>query len=138
MTNSVKIDPEKALFPISTVAEILQCPQKVLRLYEKSGLVKPARTDGQRRLYSQRDIEHLEFIHYLTHVRRVNIAGVKVVLELLQHLEPAEWESIIGAVEDKVEALPAAIKRVLEQGSDEVVAALESEATTADPDDEAL
>lgn len=134
-SGSLKIDPEKPLFPISTVAEILECPQKVLRLYEKNGLVKPARTDGQRRLYSQRDIEHLEFIHYLTHVRRVNIAGVKVVLELLQHLEPAQWETIIGAVEDKVDALPAEKKQLLERGSEEVVAALESEIPPAEADD---
>lgn len=122
----MRIDPEKPLFPISTVAEILGCPQKLLRLYEKSGLVAPARTDGQRRLYSQRDIEHLEFIHYLTHVRRVNLAGVKVILELLPHLPADSWETVVRGVEEKVENLSEAERRVLAEGSDEVVAALEN------------
>lgn len=121
----MRIDPNRPLFPISTAAEILGCPQKVLRLYEKNGLVLPARTDGKRRLYSQRDIEHLEFIHYLTHVRRVNIAGVKVILELLPEIEPEKWDAIVRGIEEKVEQLSADERRVLEEGSADVVAALE-------------
>ncbi|WP_428269520.1 MerR family transcriptional regulator [Haliangium sp.] len=113
----MRIDPEQPLFPISTVAEIVGCSQKVLRLYEKNDLVKPARSDGQRRLYSQRDIERIEFIHYITHVRNVNIPGVKVILELLQHIEPERWETIIRGVEDQVDALPADEKKAMEQGS---------------------
>jgi DNA-binding transcriptional MerR regulator len=124
----VRIDPDKPLFPISTVAEILGCPQKVLRLYDRNDLVKPARADGQRRLYSQRDVERLEFIHYLTHVRRVNIAGVKVILDLLGHIAPEKWEAIIRGVEAAVDALPSEQKRILEQGSPELVAQLEEEA----------
>ncbi|WP_428267695.1 MerR family transcriptional regulator [Haliangium sp.] len=99
------------------MAEIVGCSQKVLRLYEKNDLVKPARSDGQRRLYSQRDIERIEFIHYITHVRNVNIPGVKVILELLQHIEPERWETIIRGVEDQVDALPADEKKAMEQGS---------------------
>lgn len=112
----MRIDPDRPLFPISTVAEIVGCSQKVLRLYEKYDLVKPARTDGQRRLYSQRDIEQIEFIHYITHMRSVNIAGVKVILELLQHIDPDKWEAIIRKVEDQVSALPEDKKRALEEG----------------------
>lgn len=113
----MRIDPERPLFPISTVAEIVGCSQKVLRLYEKNDLIKPARTDGQRRLYCQRDIERVEFIHYITHVRNVNIAGVKVILELLQHIDQDKWEAIIKKVEDQVNALSEDKKRAFEEGN---------------------
>ena len=113
----MRIDPERPLFPISTVAEIVGCSQKVLRLYEKNDLIKPARTDGQRRLYCQRDIERIEFIHYITHVRSVNIAGVKVILELLQHIDPDKWETIITTVEDQMNELPEDKKRAFEEES---------------------
>lgn len=117
----MRIDPDKPLFPISTVAEILECPKKLLRVYEKSELVRPARSDGHRRLYSQRDIERLEIIHYLTHVRRVNFAGVKVILELLQsYFAEDQWERLVKGVEQAVESLPAARRKVLEEGHDEV------------------
>lgn len=126
----MRIDPDKPLFPISTVAEILGCPQKVLRLYDKNGLVQPARSDGQRRLYSQRDVEKLELIHYMTHIRRVNIPGVKVILELLNHIEPDRWEAIIKGVEKEVEALPDDKRQMLKEGSATVVAELESKASS--------
>jgi MerR family transcriptional regulator/heat shock protein HspR len=123
----MKIDPEKPLFPISTVAEILGCPQKALRLYEKNDLVKPARSDGHRRLYSQRDVEHLEFVHYLTHVKRVNMAGVKVILELLPHLPPERWDRIIQGIEQEVSSLPTEKRKLLEESSADVLDALERE-----------
>lgn len=121
----MRIDPDKPLFPISTVAEILGCPQKVLRLYDKSGLVQPARSEGQRRLYSQRDVEKLELIHYMTHIRRVNIPGVKVILELLEHIEPGRREAFIQNIEREVEALPVAKRQMLKEGSETVITELE-------------
>ena len=124
----MRIDPNKPLFPISTVAEMLECPQKVLRLYEKNGLVEPARSDGKRRLYCQRDVELLEFIHYLTHARRVNVAGVKVILELREHIDDAKWISIIRRAEENMENLPDAEKRLLEEGNEIVMADLEDAA----------
>jgi DNA-binding transcriptional MerR regulator len=126
--STVRIDPEKPLFPISTVAEILGCPQKMLRLYEANHLVAPARSDGQRRLYCQRDIERLELVHYLTHVRRVNLAGVKVIIELLEdYVEKAQWERIVRGVEQAVESLPEHERQMMREGRQEVVLALESE-----------
>ena len=124
----MRIDPDKPLFPISTVAEILGCPQKVLRLYEKNELIRPARSDGQRRLYSQRDVERLDLIHYLTHVRRVNLAGVRVILELLEdHVESTRWTEIVKGVEAAVDSLPPEERKILAEGREEVVAALERE-----------
>lgn len=131
----MRIDPDKPLFPISTVAEILGCPQKVLRLYEKNELIRPARSDGQRRLYSQRDVERLELIHYLTHVRRVNLAGVRVILELLNdHLEAARWAEIVKGVEAAVDSLPPEQRKIMAEGREDVVAALESETNGPNPD----
>ena len=98
----MRVDPDRPLFPISTVAELLGCPPKVLRVYEQHQLVAPARGDGKRRLYSQRDIERLEFVHYLTHVRGVNLPGVKMILELLPHLDRAVWDDLVRRAEAAV------------------------------------
>jgi len=98
----MRVDPDRPLFPISTVAELLGCPPKVLRVYEQHQLVAPARGDGKRRLYSQRDIERLEFVHYLTHVRGVNLPGVKMILELLPHLDRAVWDDLVRRAETAV------------------------------------
>jgi MerR family transcriptional regulator/heat shock protein HspR len=102
----MKIDPNRPLFPISTVADILGCPQKTLRLYDKNRLVSPARNDGKRRLYSQRDIEKLELVHHMVQVLGVNAAGVRIVLSLLEHVDPERLETIIGSA--KLEAPEAA------------------------------
>ena len=77
----------KAAFMISAVAETYDIHPQTLRLYEREGLLKPSRSDGNTRLYTQEDIERLELILNLTRDLGVNLAGVEVVLNMRQRME---------------------------------------------------
>jgi len=76
-------DPDEPLYPISVVARMLHLHEQTLRMYERVGLLSPARVSGKNRLYSQRDIETIETIVYLVRQRRLNLAGVRMVLEMV-------------------------------------------------------
>jgi DNA-binding transcriptional MerR regulator len=91
-----KIDPDKPLYPIGVVAEIIGVPQRILRAYEEKKVIKPSRTDTNRRLYSQNDIQKIEYIHYLTYMKKVNLAGVKVIFSLLDKLKDEEREQLMA------------------------------------------
>ena len=65
---------------------------QTLRLYEREGLLKPSRSDGNTRLYSEEDLKQLEFILSLTRDLGVNLAGVEVVMNMRQKLEEIESE----------------------------------------------
>lgn len=74
-------DVARAVYVISVAAELAGCHPQTLRIYERKGLVMPARTDGGSRRYSDADIAHLRRIQELTD-DGLNLAGVKRVLEL--------------------------------------------------------
>ena len=80
-------DGDKERFTIRVAAEMLSVHQQTLRLYEREGLVSPQRTPGNTRMYSRRDIERLETILNLTRELGVNLAGVQVILNLLERME---------------------------------------------------
>lgn len=80
-------DRDKERFTIRVAAEMLSVHQQTLRLYEREGLVSPQRTPGNTRMYSRRDIERLQTILNLTREMGVNLAGVQVVLNLLERME---------------------------------------------------
>jgi MerR family transcriptional regulator/heat shock protein HspR len=65
---------------------------QTLRMYEREGLLRPSRTEGKTRLYSDEDLERLEFILNLTRDLGVNLAGVEVVLNLRTRLEEMQSE----------------------------------------------
>ena len=75
--------PDTPVYVISVAAKLLGVHPQTLRVYEREGLVEPFRTQKNRRLYSEDDILLLQYIHFLTHERRVNIAGVRMILEML-------------------------------------------------------
>ena len=77
----------KAAYMISAVAETYRIHPQTLRLYEREGLLKPSRTEGNTRLYTEQDIERLEIILSLTRDMGVNLAGVEVVLNMRQKME---------------------------------------------------
>jgi MerR family transcriptional regulator/heat shock protein HspR len=77
----------KAAYMISAVAETYDIHPQTLRLYEREGLLKPSRSDGNTRLYTQEDLERLELILNLTRDLGVNLAGVEVILNMRQRLE---------------------------------------------------
>src|SRR5256714_1741235 len=82
----------KAAYMISAVSETYDIHPQTLRLYEREGLLKPSRSDGNTRLYTQEDLERLELILNLTRDLGVNLAGVEVVLNMRQRLEEMQRE----------------------------------------------
>jgi len=72
---------------ISAVAEMYEIHPQTLRLYEREGLLKPSRTDGNTRLYTEEDIERLEFILNLARDLGVNIAGIAIILQMRERME---------------------------------------------------
>jgi len=72
----------KAYFMISAVAQKYNIHPQTLRLYEREGLLRPSRTEGNTRLYSEDDLEQLETILSLTRDLGVNLAGVEIILNM--------------------------------------------------------
>src|SRR6266540_6664931 len=77
----------KAAYMISSVAEQYQVHPQTLRLYEREGLLKPSRSDGNTRLYTAEDLERLEVILKLTRDLGVNLAGVEIILNMREKME---------------------------------------------------
>jgi MerR family transcriptional regulator/heat shock protein HspR len=82
----------KAAFMISSIAEQYEIHPQTLRLYEREGLLKPSRTEGNTRLYSEEDLEQLETILTLTRDLGVNLAGVEIILNLRRKIELMQTE----------------------------------------------
>ena len=78
---------ERAVYIISVAAELAGVHPQTLRIYERKGLVQPRRTPGNSRRYSQRDIERLRDIQDLTQDRGINLAGVKMIIDLQAELD---------------------------------------------------
>ena len=78
---------KKAGYMISSVAELYQVHPQTLRLYERQGLLKPSRSDGNTRLYTDGDLHKLEVILTLTRELGVNLAGVEVILHMREKME---------------------------------------------------
>ncbi|MGA1863006.1 helix-turn-helix transcriptional regulator [Deferribacter thermophilus] len=77
---------KKPLYVISIVSEMLDIHPQTLRQYERLGFVKPTRTEGNTRLYSDEDIEKLKFIITLTKDLGVNLAGVEIILNMKEQI----------------------------------------------------
>lgn len=77
----------KAAYMISAVAEQYQIHPQTLRLYEREGLLRPSRSDGNTRLYTDEDLERLEVILQLTRELGVNLAGVEIILNMREKME---------------------------------------------------
>ena len=74
-------DPHRPRYFISIAAELASCHPRTLRIYEEEGLVQPQRRNNLR-LYSEADIKRVRIIRFLTRTQRVNLAGVRVILQL--------------------------------------------------------
>jgi len=77
----------KGAYMISAVAEMYDIHPQTLRLYEREGLLAPSRSDGNTRLYTDEDLERLEFILNLARDLGVNIAGIAIVLQMRERME---------------------------------------------------
>src|SRR5688572_30047279 len=82
----------KAYYMISAVAQKYNIHPQTLRLYEREGLLKPSRTEGNTRLYSEEDLERLEVILSLTRELGVNLAGVEIILNMREKMDAMQRE----------------------------------------------
>jgi MerR family transcriptional regulator/heat shock protein HspR len=86
VTRRLDRDPERPVYVISVAAGILSVHPRTLRIYEDEGLIAPARTPTNIRLYSENDIRRVLWIRHLTQERGVNLAGVRILFELEERL----------------------------------------------------
>jgi len=77
----------KGAYMISAVAEMYGIHPQTLRLYEREGLLKPSRTEGNTRLYTDEDLQRLEFILNLARDLGVNISGIAIILQMRERME---------------------------------------------------
>lgn len=103
-------DKDKPLYMISVVAELLGIHPQTLRLYEREGFIRPRRTRGNTRLYSERDVEEVRRVLHLTRDLGVNLAGVDVILEMRRKMEKAQAE-----LEEKLEFFRREMKKEFER-----------------------
>ena len=80
------IDKKAPIFSIGIISEMLSVHQRTLRIYDDEKLLVPKRTAKNRRLYSMEDVERGKFIQYLTRELGINLAGVKIIFNLLNQL----------------------------------------------------
>ena len=77
----------RGAYMISAVAEMYEIHPQTLRLYEREGLLRPSRSEGNTRLYTDEDLERLEFILNLARDLGVNIAGMAIILQMRERME---------------------------------------------------
>jgi len=95
---------DKAYYMISVVSRRFDVHPQTLRLYEREGLLKPSRTDGNTRLYSDEDLERLSRILHLTRELGVNLAGVEVILKMREAMESMErdFNHLLASLRDEM------------------------------------
>ena len=116
----------KAYFMISVVAERYNIHPQTLRLYEREGLLKPSRTEGNTRLYSEEDLEQLETILALTRDLGVNLAGVEIILNMRRKIEK---------MQNEVNEFMAYVKKEMARGVDDWEARLSTALVKSAPTD---
>src|SRR6058998_607980 len=77
----------KGAYMISAVAEMYGVHPQTLRLYEREGLLKPSRSEGNTRYYTEEDLQRLEFILSLARDLGVNISGIAIILQMRERME---------------------------------------------------
>jgi MerR family transcriptional regulator, heat shock protein HspR len=82
-----QFESEEPIYVISVAARLVEMHPQTLRYYERAGLLKPIRSSGKIRLYSQREIERLKKIARLTNELGVNLAGVEIIIDLTERIE---------------------------------------------------
>jgi MerR family transcriptional regulator, heat shock protein HspR len=84
-------EPDRPVYVISVAADLIGCHPRTLRIYEERGLLSPVRR-RRIRLYSERDIQRVRLIRFLTEERGLNLAGVRLILEIQEHYhEELTW-----------------------------------------------
>ena len=103
-------DPERPVYVISVAASIVSVHPRTLRIYEEEGLVCPARTPTNIRLYSENDVRRILWIRHLTQNLGVNLAGVRILFELEERLGTRILERLYteARAEERAESASAA------------------------------
>jgi MerR family transcriptional regulator, heat shock protein HspR len=106
---------DRPRYMISVAADLVDMHPQTLRLYEQKGLVRPKRTAGNTRLYSERDVERLRLVQRLTTELGLNLAGVEQVLRLEDQLQRMQrrLERLERELRDRVEAVHKQYRREL-------------------------
>ena len=101
-------DPERPVYVISVAASIVSVHPRTLRIYEEEGLICPARTPTNIRLYSEQDVRRIMWIRHLTQNLGVNLAGVRILFELEERLGTRILERLYteGATAERAEDAP--------------------------------
>ena len=100
-------DPERPVYVISVAATLVSAHPRTLRIYEEEGLLCPARTPSNIRLYSENDIRRITWIRHLTRERGVNLAGIRILFELEERLGARILEVLYAEGTDQAEATQA-------------------------------
>ncbi len=82
----------RGAYMISVVAEMYDIHPQTLRLYEREGLLKPSRTEGNTRLYTEEDLKRLEFILSLARDLGVNISGIAIILQMRERMDTMQMQ----------------------------------------------
>ncbi len=112
MTDDLLRDDEPC-YVISIAAKLVQLHPQTLRYYDRIGLLKPSRTSGRIRLYSQRDVETLRKITRLMDELGVNLAGVEVILNMSRHIE--DLQGRLDALQREAEAEITELRRRIKE-----------------------
>jgi MerR family transcriptional regulator/heat shock protein HspR len=112
-------DPTRPVYVISVAAELVRVHPRTLRIYELEGLVCPARTRSNIRLYSENDIRRVLWIRHLTRNLGVNLAGVRVLFELEERLGTRILETLY---EDKTTGARAHLEQEIEADAEKAAA----------------
>ena len=101
----MKKGSREAYYMISVVSRRFDVHPQTLRLYEREGLLKPSRTDGNTRLYSDADLERLSRILRLTRELGVNLAGVEVILKMQEAMDSMEkdFNRLLASLRDELQ-----------------------------------
>jgi MerR family transcriptional regulator/heat shock protein HspR len=78
----IHISPDEPVYVISVASKLVDLPIWTLRQLDKAGVVCPKRVGKKSRLYSLKDIKKLEYVHYLMEEKRVNVSGIRIILEM--------------------------------------------------------
>jgi MerR family transcriptional regulator, heat shock protein HspR len=101
-------DPTQPVYVISVAATLVSAHPRTLRIYEDEGLLCPARTPTNIRLYSENDIRRILWIRHLTRDRGVNLAGIRILFELEERLGARILEALYAEGTAAIEASEAA------------------------------
>lgn len=127
-------DPERPVYVISVAATLVSAHPRTLRIYEDEGLLCPARTPTNIRLYSENDIRRLTWIRHLTRDRGVNLAGIKLLFELEERLGARILEALYAeATDDKPSDDQATDDQSTDAPTDHVAPATKTTTKTSTP-----